>query len=534
MHKTEQNMTVVLVAMCRYQNFPIRIMHPLLENINGIKPYTIFFKNYDTNVFKVPSKTEEDLFVQQIIDLKPSLVGISVMSPFVPIARKLTKLIKDNSSALVIWGGVHPTISPESSIKEADIICIGEGEGAITDLATHMRDGKDYSKVKNLWINNSGKIIKNSMRPLIQDLDSLPFPSRGNDSFLFINSNRVTKYDSTLSDSHMWIISSRGCPFVCSYCVNSVLRPLYKDLGNFTRRRSVNNIIREIKYNLDLSGHQDYVIFKDEVFGTEESWLNEFESTYKKEIGLPFYVDYTPKFINSTLLNKLVNAGVHTIRFGLETGSDHIRKHVFHRTGKNNEIINIANKIASYGVKPEFDLIMNNPYDTEESLENTIIRVLLQLPKPLSFNLCSLQYFPDYPLTQKAIEDGHIKIEDTSADTLMERTALNWSFTPKLLPIKRKQILQNLIWLVVKNLVKDGHVKYAVLNDSIGAKFCLIYLYMKSIVLGKILGAGGWVWRQTWIGYLINGSKYLLSGDINLFLHKVRKHMLIIRMKTRR
>jgi len=57
---------------------------------------------------------------------------------------------------------------------------------------------------------------------------------------------------------------------------------------------------------------------------------------------------------------------------------------------------------------------------------------------------------------------------------------------------------------------------------------------MKSIVLGKILGAGGWVWRQTWIGYLINGSKYLLSGDINLFLHKVRKHMLIIRMKTRR
>jgi len=231
-----------------------------------------------------------------------------------------------------------------------------------------MRDGKDYSKVKNLWINNSGKIIRNSMRPLIQNLDSLPFPSRGNDSFLFINSNRVTKYDSTLSDSHMWIISSRGCPFVCSYCVNSVLRPLYKDLGQYTRRRSVNSIVGEIKYNLDLSGHQDYVLFKDEVFGTEESWLNEFESTYKKEIGLPFYVDYTPKFINSTLLNKLVNAGVHTIRFGLETGSDHIRNHVFHRTGKNNEIINIANEVASYGVKAEFDLLMNNPYDTEESL----------------------------------------------------------------------------------------------------------------------------------------------------------------------
>src|SRR3990167_1029376 len=92
--------------------------------------------------------------------------------------------------------------------------------------------------------------------------------------------------------------------------------------------------------------------------------------------------------------------------------------------------------------------VLANPYDTEESLKNAI-SVLLQLPKPLFFNLYSLQYFPDYPLTRKAIEDGHIKMEDVSTDSLMERTTRNWAFVPKLLPFNKKQMLQNIIWLVV-------------------------------------------------------------------------------------
>ena len=240
------------------------------------------------------------MFVNKIIELKPAFVGISVLSPYVPIAKRLTKLIRDNSLSLVIWGGIHPTISPDSCIKEADIICVGEGEGAITDLVTHLRDGKEYLNIENLWINNGGHIIRNPMRSLMQDLDSLPFPSYGNDSFYFIDSNRITTKDPTLLDSCLTIQTSRGCPYVCSYCVNSLLRPLFKNLGPYTRRKSVNNIIREIKENLNLSGNaRDYVLFVDEVFGTDKSWLDEFESIYKKEIGLPFYVEYNPELINS-------------------------------------------------------------------------------------------------------------------------------------------------------------------------------------------------------------------------------------------
>ena len=85
---------VVLVAMYRNRNFPIRIMHPLLEKIENVIPHTIFFKDYAGNMFEPPTAKEEELFVEIITDLKPDLVGFSVLTPYVPIARRLTSLIR--------------------------------------------------------------------------------------------------------------------------------------------------------------------------------------------------------------------------------------------------------------------------------------------------------------------------------------------------------------------------------------------------------------------------------------------------------
>ncbi|MBM3251557.1 MAG: radical SAM protein [Candidatus Omnitrophica bacterium] len=521
---------ILLVALYRNVNIPIRIMHPLLETIDGVKPHSIFFKHFEANLGKAPTDIEEELFIKKIIELNPRLIGISVLSPYVPIARRLTKLIRENSSALVVWGGIHPTISPESCIHEADMICVGEGEGAIVDIATHLRDGKDYSHINNLWINNRGDIIRNPMRPLIQNLDSLPPLSYGNDSFYFINSNKIIKKDPLLWGSYLWIQTSRGCPFVCSYCVNSLLRPLFKDLGNYTRRRSVDSIIKEIRNNL--SGTMDYVYFLDETFGNDESWLDEFESRYKKEIGLPFTAEYHPKMVNIKMLNKLVNSGLHTIKIGIQAGTDHIRNHIFHRAGKNKDIILLAKNIINYGVTIRYDLILDNPYDTEASLKNCI-RVLLQLPKPLSFNLYSLQYFPDYPLTKKALEDGFIKIEDANIERLMETNLKNWSISPRLLPYNKKQALQNIIWLVVWGHVSNKIVRFGVFGNSWLSKLCFIYMNFKAIIFGKILGIGGIVYKNSWMRFLINGFKHILKGNIKILFLKIKKHIFIYTYKRK-
>jgi len=482
---------VVLVSLYRTQNFAIRTLHSVLNDVKGIKVFSIFFKESWANVVTKPTVTEERLFVQKIIDLNPAVVCISVLSSYVPIAKRLTTLIKENSSALVCWGGVHPTICPESCIKVADIICIGEGEGALIDLMVRLRDGNEYFDIYNLWINHKGTIIKNPLRPLIQDLDSIPFPSYCSDSFFFIDDNRISRNDPAILDDRLQVMGARGCPFACPFCVNSVTKPLFKNLGNYTRIRSVRNIIDEIKQQLTFSGNcKKTVVFNEEVFGWKKEWVDDFSLHYNKEVEMPFDICYNPKVVTPELFAKLVSSGLNEINMGIQSGSDNIRNNLFKRQEKNSEIIKIDKFITDSGVRAAFDLIADNPYETEETLKETI-NFLFQLTKPLHFNYFRLQYFPTYPLTQKALIDGYIQTEDITDECLFENATKRMMYDPKLFPFTTKNALQNIIWLIVWNHTKESIVKYAISDNSLTAKICLIYLNFKAVFLGKIFGKGG-------------------------------------------
>ena len=479
-------MPVLLLALYRYQNFPVRILHALLEKIEGVQPFTIFFQNFYTNAVRYPTAKEEQLLKKIIAEIDPKLVGISVYSPYLFVAKKLTAYIRSISSAAVLWGGIHPTISPATCIQEADMICIGEGEDAFAELVAALRDDADYRHIKNLWINNRATIIKNPMRPLIQDLDRLPFPAYGRDSFYFIGANALIREDPTLTDPALDVMPARGCPFSCTYCVNSLLRPLYKGLGSYSRRRSVDNIIAEMKAILAIPGNRKRIVeFHDENFGTDEAWLNEFEARYPAEIGLPFKVQYNPKLIKPSLIEKLVKSGLHRVKLGIEAGTDQIRNQVFGRPGKNSEILQLVREIAKYDVRIRYDLILDNPYDSEESLKETI-RLLLQLPRHRRFNLYSLQYFPDYPLTLKALADGHIDGDEAGIDSLEKRMARNWAFVPKLRPFSKKQMLQNIIWLIAYERAGDTVIEDAVFNSGVKSKSRLLGLHLRAYFSGKL------------------------------------------------
>ena len=486
MNPATESIAIVLVALYRYQNFPIRILHALLEKMDGVEPHTVFFKNHYTNAVTPPTVKEESLFRQKIVELQPKLVGFSVYSPYVPVARKLTTIVKENSAALVMWGGIHPTLSPESCLEQSDIICIGEGEGALEDLVLALRDGKNYHSINNLWIRQNGNLQQNSLRPLIQDLDTVPFPAYARDSFYFIGSNKIARKDAAIVDPILATMPARGCPFSCSFCVNSLLRPLYRGLGSYNRRRSAANVIAEMKEILAIPGNKkEQIEFHDENFGTDELWLNDFEALYPEQIGLPFKVQYNPKLLKPELIARLKRCGLHRIKFGIESGADHIRNQIFKRPGKNKEILKLAHQIAQHDVKIRYDLIIDNPYDTEHTLKETI-DLLLKLPKPLRFNLYSLQYFPDYPLTRKAIQDGHITPQEASLEHLHQKMARNWAFVPKLFPWNKKQMLNNIIWLMVCGRAEDAAVKRAVFSDTLSAGLKLINLNLKALFWGKI------------------------------------------------
>ena len=148
-------------------------------------------------------------------------------------------------------------------------------------------------------------------------------------------------------------------------------------------------------------------------------------------------------------------------------------------------MIEIAHEIARQKVKIRYDIIMDNPYDTARSLEETI-DFLLKLPKPLNFNVYSLQYFPRYPLTQKALADGHINESEADLDNLQARQHQSWGFAPRLLPLTRKQMLQNLIWLIIYRQPADEKIKRAVFSQSWHARAQLFCLNATAVFWGKM------------------------------------------------
>ena len=147
--------------------------------------------------------------INQLKAYQPDLIGISVVTGFYPWASAMAKMIKQEMDVPIIFGGIHPTSVPERVIKNdfVDMVCVGEGEYPMLELANSMQRGSiDYS-IKNIWFKKNKEIIRNELRPLIEDIDKLPM------------ADHALYYESSPHFSKgYYIATSRGCPHACSYC----------------------------------------------------------------------------------------------------------------------------------------------------------------------------------------------------------------------------------------------------------------------------------------------------------------------------
>ena len=128
------------------------------------------------------AKDYMDLYSQNIFEQvlpickEADLIGFSIMTNYTWKCRKLTEDIKKNINVPVIWGGIHTTALPEDSLECADYACIGEAEEAIVEFADALEQGKATDRIQNFWCKSPEGIIRNPVRPLNADLDSLPIP----------------------------------------------------------------------------------------------------------------------------------------------------------------------------------------------------------------------------------------------------------------------------------------------------------------------------------------------------------------------
>src|SRR3990172_3818913 len=198
-------------------------------------------EGYQTSLIHLWEPIEEEKLVERITKETPDLIAFSATSNMFPYVQRWARWIKGRmNNILTICGGVHPTLVPEESLGESDLdmICLGEGEYPLLELCEVLKEGKDITKIDNIWVKNNGKIFKKRLRPLIENLDILPYPDR---SIFSIKDLSYYRAEGEV------FLASRGCPYDCYYCCNHVLKKVYNAQQNYVRFRSVDHVLGEIK-----------------------------------------------------------------------------------------------------------------------------------------------------------------------------------------------------------------------------------------------------------------------------------------------
>lgn len=250
-----------------------------------------------------------------------------------------------------ILGGPQATFSPETFEESGmDAYCIGEGEYAFQDFLTCIQKQRAFDHVPNIITRTK----HNPVRPLINNLDELPFPDR----------------DLTLSNTYLknapkkTFYATRGCPYKCSYCCNNLYHNLYRGKGLFVRRFSVERIIQEIEYVRNRY-RTDFIKFGDDCFALKaDQWLEEFAEKYSCRIKIPFNCYLRVDTIDDQLLKLLRKSGCYSVHLSVDSTSMHVREKILKRNMENKNIEEILNNIRSHGINTWVNYMLAAPEST--------------------------------------------------------------------------------------------------------------------------------------------------------------------------
>ncbi len=337
----------------------------------------------------------DKLVVEKVLRFKPDLIAFSAITNlYLPITRLASKIKKVLDVPIVI-GGIHPTSIPEEVIKDEcyDAVCIGEGEEPLAELLERIEQKRSFTDVKNLWVRDkSGAIHKNPKRKIIKSLDDLPT----GDKSLFEKYGALT--------TQLNIMTTRGCPYECTFCVNSFRNSLYSG-EVYLRQRSAKNVIEGIT-ELQKTYKFKSVRFHDDVFAFNVKWLREFKEEYVKHVNLPFHCYVTPATAKEEIIRLLAEAGCTKISIGVQSGSEAIRTKLLNRKHTDDDIVEACHRIRKHGIKISAEFIFGFPEETPEDMWKS-----LNLSDRLNANYSPSFVFYPYPKTELAeycLEKGYL------------------------------------------------------------------------------------------------------------------------------
>lgn len=351
----------------------------------------------------VESLEDEDTVVAAL-GRSPDIVAFSCLTNDYFWALEKAAAIKQAGKALIVFGGTHVTLNAEEAILEPaiDVVCRGEGEYAMLDLADAVDQGHEIGDIGSLFVKQGGEVRKNEIRPLVEDLDSLPFPDR----------HLYSKYRFLRSRGNRPLHLGRGCPYRCSYCHNTRKAALTAGKGRLVRWRSMDGVLAEIE-QIREQGRVSLLHFIDDGFGLNQSWLKEFLVRLVKLPGkrLALHANMRADAVTDDLCATFREYGAHLLRLriAVECGEEAYRREVLGKTLSNEQLIRAARSFRRHGIPFATYNMVGLPGERLEQAMETL-RLNLEL-KPSQAFCFMYQPYPGTDLADYAVKHGFLNAE---------------------------------------------------------------------------------------------------------------------------
>jgi len=287
---------------------------------------------------------------QRIAATQPDVVAFTSYSVTHRWSIEVARAVKQRCEAPIVFGGPHVSAAPERAIREwsIDAVVEGEGEGALVDLIECAERGRfGRTDIPNCTFKGEDGPIRNRVRPLLADLDTLPW------------ADKQGFYDAVPAFEHeLYVVSRRGCPFRCSFCEYSTFPQQYPG-EKPVRRRSVEHLIAELAA-WKARGRVRKIFFWDAIFTLDAKWMARFAEAYRREIAIPFECYTHPQTMTHDMARWLAEAGCIMVRVGVQSvNSDTLA--AVDRKGDREKVTQTLRYLSDFNVPYSVDHIIGLP-----------------------------------------------------------------------------------------------------------------------------------------------------------------------------
>ncbi|HOP26122.1 MAG TPA: radical SAM protein [Candidatus Sabulitectum sp.] len=368
--------------------------------------------------------------VQAAEDCRPDLLAFGSTTGFHRKYLEMVEPLAERLGVPVIMGGAHPTFFPEVMDENPwlDYAMRGEADTAFPLFLRALENRTPLSTVGNLMYRENGRVRMNPLLPLVQDLDSIPFPKRD----LLPGGNRKA----------VFCITGRGCPYDCTYCFNHTYRDIYRNLGQQCRRRSVHNVISEIREVKEADDQLQMIVFQDDIFILDHEWVREFCRIYPEEIGLPFHCHLRANLVTEEITGLLAGAGCISVKMALENTNERILNEVLGRNLRVSTLEKACRLVKKSGIRLVTQNILGVPTST---LEDDIATLAFNHSIRPDFAFATLlQPYPKTRIAEFCRERNLIRNDQEIPDSFFDDTVL------KIDDISKRKRLRHLFALSIE------------------------------------------------------------------------------------